>query len=466
MMRPAERLARVVGVTALTIALVLSMWPSSPAVDDRQAVLRIDGANIDSSTQTARVLAARFATGATSNVVRLSAVPSGETRGVLGAAVGAGVPTVWQDSTGVRDIAASAVVASSPDAPVVLTVVANMDRNSGAKPSGAQASGTQNSAVVLRDAGGVLDSASSAQALRVRAAKTRAPLVAELVRDGRLLSRAELATGTVMRVRNVLLYARPGWDAKFVSAALEESGWAVDGTLALSPSSKVRLGTPQTADTSRYSAVVVLDSGLISARPLQRFVEQGGGVIVAGDALRDGALQSLLAARAADDRPVVAGGLLTETPRRGLPAFHLTANSNSMVMDAEGRDPVVVVARRGTGRVMTVGYRSTWRWRMEGRDDGADAHRQWWNDLVSAVAFASDTSVHATRRALSAFPGDAAPVADLYARLGNPAAVSPSDAPLAGVLSRSVRPPLWLLFLVGASALLVEWVMRRLRGAP
>jgi len=57
-------------------------------------------------------------------------------------------------------------------------------------------------------------------------------------------------------------------------------------------------------------------------------------------------------------------------------------------------------------------------------------------------------------------PGDAAPYADLVARLGAPsAAAPPSDAPS----STPAPPPAWL-FAIAAFALLTEWWSRRLRG--
>ncbi|MEQ1693462.1 MAG: hypothetical protein ABMA00_19390, partial [Gemmatimonas sp.] len=229
-----------------------------------------------------------------------------------------------------------------------------------------------------------------------------------------------------------------------------------------SPTARVRIGAPEAVDTARYSAMIVLDSGLANARELRRFMGEGGGVLIAGEALRDPALASLYPARVASDRAVVAGALLTDQPRRGLPAYRLRPDRSAIVLEHEGPDAIVVVARRGVGRVLASGYRSTWRWRMEGVDGSVDAHRQWWSDLVSAVSFAparlANDSVRATH--VAGWPGDVAPVADLVARLG--VASATSDA--ARTRGRRGEVPLWWLYAIGTAALLGEWTMRRLRG--
>lgn len=461
----AERTARVIGVGALALALI---WPfldgmrATPSSDERIGVRvgKIKGDSNDVAAQSvARDIAARLvveaAPSSSAPVERknswpaihahFNVVPSAATRAVLGVANAAGVPVHWSDSAGVRDIAAAPGASAAPRATMMLEV---------------QTRTASSASLVFRDAGGTLDSA-RASSLKLRAAQLRAPVRTEIVRDGQTVASAQIAPPTAVRVRDVLLYARAGWESKFVTAALEESGWVVEGTISISPTSRVRLGAPQAADTSRYSAVVVLDSGLANARTLSRFVAQGGGVVLAGEALRDAALASLSPARVEDDRPAIAGALLTDQPRRGLPAFHLAPIGAAIVMEAEGREPTVLVVRRGIGRVMAVGYRGTWHWRMEGREESADEHRRWWSEIVSAVAYAADTST-LVKRDRTVWPGDAAPVADLIARLGPP---TPDSAIGANASSRA-QVPLWLLYLVAAAALLVEWGLRRLRGAP
>lgn len=470
MTRLFERMARTVGVGALTMALLwpwIAQWMASSATaGSAPIIVRADRLVTDTGDTVAQhqaraiaahvmaVAAGREATSEASNAwptihAQLNVVPSAAARAVLGAGRAAGLPIQWRDSMGVTDIAVNASASAAPRSTTLLDVSVR-----------SSAPSTSPVSIVLRDAGGTLDSAAIAS-LKLRAAKLRAPVAANIVRNGHTVASTTLPTPNPTRVRDVLLFARAGWESKFVAAALEESGWVVEGTISLSPTSRVRLGAPQSADTSRYAAVVVLDSGLTNARSLMRFVEQGGGVILAGEALRDAALSSLSPARVADDRAAIAGALLTEQPRRGLPAFHLVARGAAVVMESEGREPVVVAARRGVGRVMSIGYRGTWHWRMEGREEGADEHRTWWNDMVSAVAHESDT-VSLGHAVQAGWPGDAAPVADLVARFGPSA---PDSVTIAK--TRTGTPvPAWLLYLVGAIALLVEWALRRVRGAP
>jgi hypothetical protein len=183
--------------------------------------------------------------------------------------------------------------------------------------------------------------------------------------------------------------------------------------------------------------------------------------VIAGDALRDVTLSSV-GGRIAEERAPIAGALLTDEPRRGLAAFHLAAGPTSLTLEREGDDAVVVVARQRVGRVLASGYRGTWHWRMEGRDESADAHRRWWSDLVGVVAFAPAPDDSASAAPVSRWPGDAAPIADLVARLGPASAVDTLPA----LRATGAWPPLRLLFVVAVVALLVEWALRRLRGAP
>jgi len=243
---------------------------------------------------------------------------------------------------------------------------------------------------------------------------------------------------------------------------MEERGWNVDGSLQLSPKTSVTVGTPSALDTARFAVVIVLDSGVTSVSTLTRYLTQGGGVIIAGDALRDAALTSILPASVSAQRSAVPGALLTNAPRDGLSLWRLTPRARTVVLQYDGsgarRTPAVVVQRRGAGRVLVSGYRETWRWRMEGNDDGIDAHRAWWNALVSDVAF----TPHSMRdEATSAWPGDAAPYADLVARWDVPAATT-----VTAPLTEQTTSRRWILYLVAVIALLGEWGSRRLRGAP
>ena len=137
--------------------------------------------------------------------------------------------------------------------------------------------------------------------------------------------------------------------------------------------------------------------------------------------------------------------------------------------DRDAADPVLVAAREGAGRVVASAYRNSWHWRMEGTDDGAAEHRRWWSDLL-ALAAGTPTAEPATPgdAGAGALPGDAAPYADLVARVGAPEAVV--NAVVADTTGADpARPdrrrvPPGLLFMVIGVALLGEWASRRLRG--
>ena len=490
MRSPAEAVARVIGVGALTLALLAAVITARRGGDgprESTSTLEITAKDRDADSSIASAVrenilhtAARdavqrpeqdatrrsgegSASQASSSTMRLhvTSVPAASVRAVLGAAARAGVTTVWDNATGARSLAVSASRVPSPANATAITYASTM------APAPATPS------VVLRDAGGVLDSmavaGSTAARLRLRVARLQSPLLAQLVRGGEIVAQAEAGIPDLLMMRRVRLYAAPGWESKFVVAALEESGWSVDGAYQIAPTATVRFGAPSTLDTSRYAAAIVLDSGLVSVRGLRAFLAQGGGVVIAGNALRDPTLLALAAARIQDDRAVIAGALLTDQPRLGIPAAHLAVAPEATVLEREARATVVSVMRRDVGRVMLNGYRDTWRWRMEGNDEGAAAHRAWWNGLVSAVAFVSvaprgsATSTTSPPGASAFWPGDEAPLADLVARLG-----APESLPFVRT-SPTMRLgwsfPSWLLFAIAAVALVGEWALRRLRGA-
>jgi len=467
MTRGVERIARSVGIAALGLALILTVigtWgQASVATRGGVPVLRVDARNADSAVGVARALAELVIREATTRTPRqwpslfldVTVIPSAGVRAVLGGATGAGMPVRWWDSTGVRAMALDAVWAPMPQSSTFIAAASD------AAPTDRPVT----FALTARDAGGVLDSVADLTVpLRIRATRLQGPVRAQLHRSGQLMVTASVPAPAAAAVRRILLLAQPGWEAKFVVAALEESGWLVDGTLAVSPTARVRLGTPTTLDTTRYSVALVLDSGVANVQALRRFLGQGGGVVISGEALRDPSLASLRPARIVDDRAVIAGALLSDAPRQGVSAYRLDADKATVVLEREGSAAMLVVARRGIGRVLASGYRSTWHWRMEGREGSAGAHRQWWNELVSTVAFAprraaSDSLRDGTTRR---WPGDAAPVADLIARIGAP---SPGASRVEVPASRA-RFPAWILFVIAAVSLLTEWALRRLRGAP
>lgn len=477
-----ERLCRLLGVLALLVALVVH-WRAArageAAVPTRRVVRLAEGAGPDS---TARALvavreallagapAAGAAAGATNALdvttplrdipasrdtlaLPLAAVPAAPVRAGLGSVRASGVPLEWLDGTMARGMAASVTRAAVPGAPLDVRVAAS--------------AGTS---LTLADAGGVLDSVSAPQLVTTwRLRNAAAPL---RVRQGR--SAISLPVPDSGAARRLLVLAEPGWEGKFVVAALEEAGWAVDGTLRVSPTGRVTIGAPARLDTVRYAAVVVTDSMPVDGAALSQFVARGGGLLLGGDALRIPGLAALRPARATELRGAIAGGLLTASPRSGLEAWELAMTADALVLETDqsdhGHDEPALVARRvGAGRVVAMPYRESWRWRMQGSDDGMAAHRAWWQ---GAVALAVPAVGSAMPVAPDRYPGDRAPYADLVARVGHPAPAlrEPSGGDPGGDDGRGVgdipfvmRP--WVLLLTALLALLAEWGSRRLRGA-
>ncbi len=466
MRRPLEVICRAVGIGALLLALAL-LWRTSataatPAVSLTTAALHDSSATLLASELSALIQRSARDSTWTAMQFTLDRVPSSAARDVLAAARMAGMPIAWADSTRARGLVVSASADVDPQAGVWV-----------------RASGQSGQALVLRDAASVLDSvADASRGLTIRGAQLSTAVTAE---QG--ASRARVRVPAVATLRRILLFARPGWEAKFVTAALEERGWQVDGTLSIGRRASVTIGAPLALDTARYAAAVVLDSGVATSAQLTRFVAQGGGVVLAGDALLGAGASTLRPASVTGSRPAVAGALLTNAPRNGLDALELRAAPTAVVLQTElhgaTAEPAVVAWRVGAGRVLASGYRETWRWRMEGSTDGMDAHRAWWSGLVRAVAFAptpvasaqsanvlsqpTGSAEHAPRTAL--WPGDAAPYADLVARLGEPVILRSraEGAPVSPTRPGALQ---WLLYAVAASALLAEWCLRRVRGAP
>jgi hypothetical protein len=111
------------------------------------------------------------------------------------------------------------------------------------------------------------------------------------------------------------------------------------------------------------------------------------------------------------------------------------------------------------------GYTDSWRWRMEGGEDGPVAHRAWWSGLVTAVARAPAVRPAAceSRACPDGARADPAPYAALVATLG------PASAPAARAAARGPAPAGrlsgWLVFLSIVTLLVAEWASRRARGA-
>jgi hypothetical protein len=309
--------------------------------------------------------------------------------------------------------------------------------------------GRPNSKVMLSDELGRIDSVrighGGAAWLRVRplgtirsSSGTSAPVT--VVRDS-------------LVVKPVLLVGSAGWEARFLAAALEEDGWTISMRLQVAPGAIVRQGRAAALDTASFSAVIVIDSvSPLDAGVMSRFVHEGGGLVASGPGLRHPALRALLP-RAAGQTPGTLGALLGPSPRSGLTTRALVVSANNVVFERRNGAAVVGASRIGSGRVVAAGYDDTWRLRMVPPNENAPRwHRDWWSALVGGTAMARIVPREGPA-------GDEAPLAATVASLGPPAA--PGDLPEEGGV-----PFPWdtVLAAVAGTALLAEWLSRRLRG--
>lgn len=307
--------------------------------------------------------------------------------------------------------------------------------------------------VAVSDALGLLDTVvMSGATAEVSALAVRGELRASL---GTLPARAAAADS--LESRAVVVLGRAGWEAKFVIAALEERGWRVATRLAVAPGVDVRQGTAR-LDTAHTGVVVALDTTAArEARDIERFVRDGGGLVLAGGAARSRAFSRLAVGHAGRRVRAAVIAFAAGSPRRSLGFFPIENRAPGSVPLEWRNDELAAAARRvGAGRVVQVGYDATWHWRLEGGSGSPQAHREWWSAVVGSAGYRA-------ARALAVDSGnfDPAPVAATFSVLGDrtaPAPPTPSPR-VADALRR------WMLALLFA-ALLAEWASRRLRGAP
>ncbi|MYA10866.1 MAG: hypothetical protein F4Z32_05260 [Gemmatimonadetes bacterium] len=368
----------------------------------------------------------------------IDSVPAPSVRDWLAALPGAGTEAGWDGETPARSALSVEPVADPR------------------KPSRVWVATSPGARVQLSDELGAVDSASvDGHGAVFVLPRLEGPIQATL--DGQELTTNALRDS--VSIKSALVVGMAGWEGKFIAAALEEHGWEVDARFAVAPSGDVEQGPAQIRlDTARYSFVVAMDSVIRRyADRLPRYVSQGGGLIVLGEASSVPGMEALLPARwGIPTRPVDFRPETADDPRRSFALGDLY-NLKRGAIALEMRDDDVAVAgwRVGDGRVIQVGYLDTWRWRMAGLDeDAVEDHRLWWAALASGVA-------HAPRfdRAVAG-EVEPTPRATLIETIGTPA---PAELELASILDDPRLLP--LLFGAAVGLLFLGWMSRRLRGA-
>lgn len=318
---------------------------------------------------------------------------------------------------------------------------------------------TNGTPVEVRDSLGPIDSLEAPGAITIEAVRGTVRLVAGA-------TEALVAPLDSVSLGRIAVYGRAGWEPRFTIAALEEAGWRVDARLTLGRDRDVLQGefVPRRA---RHAAVIVFDTASLASEGalFARFVREGGGLILAGEAAAANvpALRSLVGARVLRTEPPETRSFAGHEPTHALPLRVLgNRRADAVMIEAREGLPAIVARRVGAGRIVQVGYSDTWRWRMEGEGRAVEEHRAFWSRNVGLAAAApwfprgavseGVPMPHADGR------GDPAPLAALVHALGPPMnAVVADTAPLR-------RMPRWigLLMLV---LLVAEWASRRGRGA-
>jgi hypothetical protein len=316
--------------------------------------------------------------------------------------------------------------------------------------------------LVVSDQVGVLDSAVAGDA----GARFTIPAATDVIEVRAAGSRARALVPEPRRIRGVLVVGEAGWESKFVAAALEEDGWAVELDLRVAPGVSVTQGAAGAAgavDTSRHAAVIALDASVAPrAAQLARYVTDGGGLILLGSAASVDALAPLRAGAIGRIVPPPVGVSRSgPTTLASLSAAPLTGLADdAVVLERRGAAVVAAARRHAAGRVLQMGHQDVWRWRMSGGETSVADHRAWWSRAVAGVAYAPAGAVPPSSNGRTPDrTGDQAPVAAVIAALGpgSAGAVVVGDPVTARV------PAAWLFALL-ALTLLAEWGSRRARG--
>jgi hypothetical protein len=311
--------------------------------------------------------------------------------------------------------------------------------------------------IVLASAPGVLsDDLGPLDTVPPHASASRVAIVegSLALTSGRQSARADVSLGSAPR--RVFVSGSAGWEAKFIIGALEDRGWSVDARIAVLPGQDVRQGPRAPLDTARYAAVILLDSAAAeSIGGVERFVRDGGGLVLAGSANAARRIAPLVAWRVRAREAAPLGTSASDSAWRGLSRLPFDTLPDRRAVAVERRNGKLLVAARRyyAGRVMGVGYDQTWRWRMMGGDNGLAEHGALWSRLVAS---AISQPYLASRRLTTG----SAPLVALHAALGAPTAVAHARPP-----ALPASAPTHALAGLALASLLAEWLLRRSRGA-
>jgi hypothetical protein len=368
----------------------------------------------------------------------LDSAPTPVDRAWLAALAGAGSRVTWSGDVEPLMIDASPVAAPAGGTKVLVTA-------------------PRASLVVLSDEIGTIDTIRTlgvGASIALKGAKPR--LIARAIGVA-----ASTTVADSVALHKVAVIGSAGWESKFVIAALEEEGWKVDAFIRVAPGVDVTQGSAAAIDTSRYSAVVALDSAAAPyATRIAEFVRQGGGLVMEpGAALLDG-MSALRAGNVGNVRSSSGDRQGNESMNEGTLPLRPILSLRGDAIPLQNRNGSVTLAARRVraGRVLHTGYDETWRWRMDGGDDGVRDHRLWWTDLLSKVAYAAEAPRPSSVATTALDTDDEAPLADLIASIG------PASPDVSAHLSGTTWSWMIALFLLLALALLTEVTSRRSRG--
>lgn len=367
--------------------------------------------------------------------MQLDSVPSKIERAWLGALAGGGSSVTWSGDLASMMIDAQPV--ASPTGGTKVFVAA---------PSG--------SSVVMRDDVGVID---TVRAQNAGAAVTLGSVAGHFTASMNGSVASTLPRDSVV-LHKVLVIGDAGWESKFVVAALEEEGWKVDASIRVAPGVDVAQGSGAVIDTSRYSAVVVLDDAATPyASRIIEYARTGGGVVLTPQSASLDAMALIrvgaVGRATSEARAIQPGGSVSVATLQLAPITSL--RSDAIPLEKRAGSVASAARRIGTGRALQVGYEDTWRLRMSDGEGAVRDHRMWWTGLVNRVAYAPRVP-----RATATTATDEAPIVGLVAAVG-------PNTQAGAVADLSAKPSelMAFLFVLLALGLVGEVTLRRWRGA-